>query len=185
MRLDAGVKALSLVIAGAAAAPALAAKPRVFVDARACVASRSFSETECRRAETNARAEFEEKAPRFSTRAACERRFARCMIADIFAHGGLDFMPALRGFEISEGRRPMTIPVLEAGGSAGLFEGRPIDRDETRIDRAKYARRDAPKPDAGDEIQSQGSAAPAYPVPEAQWRDMQERARRFGDDVRD
>jgi hypothetical protein len=191
LKLDAQARALSVVVAGAlATSAALAAKSRVFVDAAACVASGSLAAPECRRAQGNARAEFEEKAPRFPTRALCERLFARCMIADIFGHGGVDFTPVMRGFEVSEGRRPMTTPILEGGASTGLFEGRPIDRDETRIDRAKYsaprgeARTRAPKPEADDRIQSNDFTPGAYPVPEAQWREMRERERRFGADVR-
>jgi hypothetical protein len=169
-----------------AATPAIADNPRVFLDAAACVASGAYDALDCRRAERNARAEFNEKAPRFAARATCERVFARCMIGDIFAGGGVDFVPTLRGFAILNGPRAGALPVLEGGGLPGLFERRRIDRDEEGVHRGQA--RNAPgitprspgKPAADAELPTSNGGLQAYPVPDAVLRDLRERERKFG-----
>jgi len=165
--------------------------PRVFIDAAACVASGAHSASDCRHAERNARAEFSEKAPRFPTRAACERAFARCMIGDIFAGGGVDFVPTLRGFAILAGPRAGALPVLEGGGSQGMFERRRIDRDDEGVHRGQDRRAQSASgispgshplsrtaPVAEDPASNGGLQA--YPVPAAALRELRERERKFG-----
>jgi uncharacterized protein YgiB involved in biofilm formation len=186
--VDASLKQVPLVSALLllAAAPPIAQPPHVFRDAAACVASGAYDASECRHAEHNAHAEFDEKAPRYSTRAACERRFARCMIGDIFAGGGVDFIPTPRGFAILSGPRAGALPVLEGGRSAGLFDRRRIDRDEEAVHRGqtRNALGSSPKspskpaPDA--EVPTSQGGLQAYPVPDAVLRDLRERERKFG-----
>jgi len=163
------------------ATPALAAHSRVFFDAAACVASGAHSPSDCRDAEKGARMEFDKKAPRFASRAACERAYLRCMIGDIFAGGGVDFMPALRGFTISDGPRARAKPVMEGVASRGVFESRQIDRADENVSPAKgSAARLASARAAAHENQPIANDPRAYPVPEALLRDLQQRERRFG-----
>ena len=56
---------------------------------RSCVASGQLSGELCANAAANAQAEFDEKAPRFPTREACERAFgsSRCSVGFSGAHG--------------------------------------------------------------------------------------------------
>ena len=109
------------------------------------------------------------------------------MIGDIFAGGGVDFVPTPRGFAILGGPRAGALPVLEGGGSQGLFERRRIDRDEESVHRgqvsanasgisAKSPRK--PAPDA--EPPTPEGGLQAYPVPAAVLRDLRERERKFG-----
>jgi Protein of unknown function (DUF1190) len=186
--VDASLKQVPLVSALLllAAAPPIAQPPHVFRDAAACVASGAYEASQCRHAERNARAEFDEKAPRFATRAVCERVFARCMIGDIFAGRGVDFIPTPRGFAILSGPRAGALPVLEGGRSAGLFDRRRIDRDEEAVHRGqtRNALESSPKspsksaPDA--EVPASEGGLQAYPVPDAVLRDLRERERKFG-----
>jgi uncharacterized protein YgiB involved in biofilm formation len=169
-----------------AAAPALADGPRVFLDAAACVASGAYDASDCRHAERNAHAEFDEKAPRFAARAACERVFARCMIGDIFAGGGVDFVPTPRGFAILSGPRAGALPILEGGHSQGLFERRRIDRDEEGVHRGQMRNalantpKSAGKPATDAELPTSEGEPRAYPIPDAMLRDLRERERKFG-----
>ncbi len=107
----------------------------VFLNAAACVSRGGRSPQLCGYAEKNAAAEFEEKAPRFATRAACEDAVRRpCAIG--FSHAGawserqhgIYFTPRQDGFRIIEasGRDPTVTPV------AGSLPFRP--RPTTRLD---------------------------------------------------
>ena len=180
------VCALVILAPGAAVAD----NPRVFLDASACVASGAHSASDCRHAERNARAEFNEKAPRFPTRPACERAFARCMIGDISAGGGVDFVPTPRGFAILSGPRAGALPVLEGAGSQSMFERRRVDRDDEGVHRGQEQRmRNATGISAGSHPLSRAAletehppegGLQAYPVPAAVLRDLRERERKFG-----
>ncbi|MGA9602147.1 MAG: DUF1190 domain-containing protein [Methylocystis sp.] len=107
----------------------------VYLNAAACVSRGGRSPQLCGYAEKNAAAEFEEKAPRFATRAACESALRRpCAIG--FSHAsawserqhGLYFTPRQDGFRLMEisGREPTVIPV------SGSLAFRP--RPATRLD---------------------------------------------------
>jgi uncharacterized protein YgiB involved in biofilm formation len=133
----------------------------VFFDAAACAASGAYSLADCREWEREARAEFDEKAPKFDTRSLCERTYAHCMIGEIFAGGGVAFVPRPRGFAVPSGPQGRARPVLEGGAS----------RDGTE-------RRSMP-PQAPAAAAAQ-DAARTFPVPPKILQDIQERARRFG-----
>jgi hypothetical protein len=169
---------------------ARAEQMRVFVDVAACVASGAYGASDCRHAERNARAEFNEKAPRFPARATCERTFGRCMIGDILAGGRVDFVPTPRGFAVLDVPRASVLPILERGGSQGLFERRRIDRDDEGVHRRQgQLARSAPEILPGSHTQSRSApdaenpperGLQAYPVPDALLRDLRERERKFG-----
>ncbi|HTO78266.1 MAG TPA: DUF1190 domain-containing protein [Methylocystis sp.] len=110
----------------------------VFLNAAACVSRGGRNPQLCGYAEKNAAAEFEEKAPRFATRAECESALRRpCAIG--FSHSdawskrqhGLYFSPRQDGFRIIEasGRDPTVTPV---SGSLA-FQPRPTTRLDVSI----------------------------------------------------
>jgi hypothetical protein len=134
------------------------AEPRAFVDAAACVGRGGHSAESCARGLREARIAFEARAPRFPTRGACEQRFPRCMIGHVFARGGVDFTPAMRGF-VFVGEKGA--PVAEAA----------LQPPEPR-------RRETERPQPEPEPASRDAPA-AYPVPKALLDDIRERRRRF------
>ncbi len=109
---------------------------------RSCAASGKFSEELCANAAANAQAEFDEKAPHFSTREECERVFgnAGCSVGFSGADGwvgkksGVYFTPRQAGFRIlaSSGRDMIVVPYV-AGIVIG-FSPRTILKKDTRID---------------------------------------------------
>jgi hypothetical protein len=110
----------------------------VYLNAAACVSRGGRNPQLCGYAEKNAAAEFEEKAPRFPTRAACESALRQpCAIG--FNHAGawsdhrrsIYFTPRQDGFRIIEasGRDPAVTPV--AGSLA--FQPRPVTRLDVKI----------------------------------------------------
>jgi hypothetical protein len=110
----------------------------VYLNAQACVSRGGRSPQLCGYAEKNAAAEFEEKAPRFATRAACESALRRpCAIG--FSHAAawssrqhsIYFTPRQDGFRIIEasGRDPAVTPV---SGSLA-FQPRPATRLDVSI----------------------------------------------------
>jgi hypothetical protein len=148
MRLTVG---LGLALVGGAGAA-----PRPYVDAAACARAGVYAPAQCERGFREARIAFDGAAPHFATRGLCEQRYARCMIGHVFAHGGVDFTPAMRGFVFAAGR------------------GAPIT--ETALPQAA-----APPRVASPEAETPGAAAPsAYPVPKAALEDLRARERRYG-----
>ena len=124
---------LCLIRGEAAGEPLRGPGGAVYLSAAACVTRGGRSPQLCSYAEKNAAAEFEEKAPRFATRAACESALRRpCAIG--FNHAGawsdhklsVYFTPRQDGFRIIEasGRDPAVTPV--AGSLA--FQPRPVTR---------------------------------------------------------
>jgi len=116
-----------------------------YLNAAACVRRGGRSPELCANAEKNAAAEFEEKAPRFVTRAVCESALrAPCAIGFSRNGGwadrkhGVYFTPRQDGFRIveSSGRDPTITPVA---GSLP-FQPRPVNRLEVSISpqAAKY-----------------------------------------------
>jgi hypothetical protein len=92
----------------------------VYLNAPACVSRGHRSPQLCGYAEKNAAAEFEEKAPRFATRAACEKALHRPCAIGFSSRGGWSerqhgvyFTPRQDGFRIVEalGRDPTVTPV--------------------------------------------------------------------------
>jgi hypothetical protein len=187
--------ALSLATACAPAGGARAgAAPRVFFDAAACREARALSDADCETAYANARAEFDEKAPRFASRAECERFFRRCMIGDIEGGGRrVAFTPQMRGFAIADGRGRQVVPVAEGGGAEGLFRPRAVNRPDASASAAARAEAQeawkrmvaAPTPSFGPgEADADAPAlvgpARAYPLPPGLLLDLKNRERAFG-----
>jgi uncharacterized protein YgiB involved in biofilm formation len=124
---------------GALAAPDKT-PPRLFFDAAACREAKALSDADYATAYANAKAEFDERAPRFSSRAECERFFRRCMIGDIEGGGRrVAFTPQMQGFAIENGRERQVVPVAEGGGAEGLFQPRAVGRAEASAPAARRA----------------------------------------------
>ena len=174
--------------------------PRVLLDAAACREAKALSDADCDTAFANAKAEFYEKAPKFPSRAACERYFRRCMIGDI-SEGGrrIAFIPQMRGFAIEDGRERRVIPVADGGGVEFLFQPRAATTPDSYVSGAKTAKaqkdwrmmaaspeapasgeRIPPPGDEGDGGASVPGSPQAYPVPPAALQDLKDRERKFG-----
>ncbi len=165
----------------------------VFFDASACRTAKALSDRECQTAYVNAKAEFDEKAPRFVSRAECERYFRRCMIGDI-ASGGrqVTFIPQMRGFSIALKRERQVVPVADGAAAAGLFQSRPVGRADDSVNAAKTAAAQqiwkatiaspAVATPFGDDANPPTTAGPArtYPLPPAMLQDLRNRERAFG-----
>ncbi len=132
----------------------------VYLNAAACVSMGRRTQELCAYAEKNAAAEFQEKAPRFATRAACEAALhGPCAIGFGQRGSGTDqkhgvyFTPRQDGFRIGEtyGRDPTVTPVA---GSLS-FQPRPATRLDVSISpqASKYwdwgSRAAAPSADIG------------------------------------
>jgi uncharacterized protein YgiB involved in biofilm formation len=166
---------------------------RIFFDAEACRAAKVLSDGDCEIAFANAKAEFDEKAPRFVSRAECERYFRRCMIGDI-AGGGrrVTFIPQMRGFVIETGRERQVVPVAEGAAAAELFQPRPLARADDAVNAAKTAAAQqvwkammasaAAATPSGEDTSAPANAGPAqtYPLPPSMLQDLRNRERAFG-----
>lgn len=138
---------LILACALALAVPAAAQAPRaqyVYGAERACVSAGKFTQEQCANAAANAQAEFDEKAPRFPTREACEHAFGanKCSLGFSGADGwagkksGIHFSPRQDGFRIVAGAgRDMSVFPVVSGPAIG-FSGRSIMRREAQINPA-------------------------------------------------
>jgi uncharacterized protein YgiB involved in biofilm formation len=118
---------------------------------QACVASGRHAAEFCANAAANSRAEFDEKAPRFRSREACESEFpmSGCSIGFSGTDGwagkksGIFFTPRLTGFRILETERDTIVVPYVAGRVIG-FSPRTVRRRDTHIDaRAGEQTRDA------------------------------------------
>ncbi|WP_066467256.1 DUF1190 domain-containing protein [Bosea sp. WAO] len=100
-----------------------------------CIEAGKLSAEQCEFAYRNARAEFEQKAPRYASRAACERAHKRCG-AQVSTTGGWDalarggggatYVPRFVGIRVSgEGAASKALPIVE--GSAKIaFSARKV-----------------------------------------------------------
>jgi hypothetical protein len=138
-------------------APSVQAKPRsaVYVTSRACETDGLLSAEQCRNAFANAEAEFNDRAPIFADKEACERQFPRCAIS--FAEPpnpkALRYSPAMKGVQVTvdADRDRTVVPVLEGSHSGVNFNRRTVvSRQDSRIP--------ARQPDG--ELQQVASAAP-------------------------
>ena len=113
----------------------------VFFDASACRTAKALSDRECQTAYVNAKAEFDEKAPRFVSRAECERYFRRCMIGDIDSGGRrVAFIPQMRGFR-SRTARAAGRPGRRGRRRRRLFQPRAVGRPDASVSAAGGRRR--------------------------------------------
>lgn len=105
-----------------------------------CIAAGRLTPEQCEFAYRNARAEYEQKAPRYASRALCERSHGRCGAQivstggwDSFGKGGAVYVPRLVGVRVSgEGAGRRALPVVE-GAAKIAFAGRPVDRLEDKV----------------------------------------------------
>jgi uncharacterized protein YgiB involved in biofilm formation len=117
-----------------------AAQGAVYERRDECVEAGRLTPQQCEFAYRNARAEFEQSAPRFATRALCERAHKRCgaqMIAaggwDSFGKGGATYVPRFIGVRVTgEGAARRAWPVIEGGGRAP-FAGRTVSELQDRV----------------------------------------------------
>ena len=113
-----------------------------FAAERSCVASGKLNTQLCANAAANAQAEFDEKAPRFPTREACEQAFgsAGCSVGFSGADGwagkksGVYFTPRQAGFRVLvRSERHIIVVPFVAGRVIGFSPRTALERD-TRID---------------------------------------------------
>ena len=112
----------------------------VYVRRDKCVAAGRLTNEQCEFAYRNARAEFLQKAPRYASRAACERSHKRCaaqMVSaggwESFGKGGASYVPRFLGVRVTgEGAASKALPVIE-GKTQVAFAGRPVTELQERI----------------------------------------------------
>jgi uncharacterized protein YgiB involved in biofilm formation len=134
----AAARAAVFAVAGFALTPAdLAAQVagQTYVRRDECIEAGKLSAEQCENAYRNARAEFEQKAPRYASRSACERAHKRCG-AQVSTTGGWDalarggggqsYVPRFVGIRVTgEGASSKTLPIIE--GSARIaFSARQV-----------------------------------------------------------
>jgi Protein of unknown function (DUF1190) len=172
---------------------------KVYSSSDGCRAAHALSDSECLHAYENAKAEFDEKAPRFATRGECEGHFQRCMIGDIFRGGHrVTFMSAMRGFRIDSGRLRRVVPVAYGGEADSLFQPRAVDRVDSFVSDARTAEaqktwRALGSASSSPAITNEGfsnvddnaedpdsAVAKSYPLSPAMLRDLRNREREFG-----
>ncbi|WP_168166076.1 DUF1190 domain-containing protein [Bosea sp. PAMC 26642] len=105
-----------------------------------CIAGGLLGPEQCEFAYRNARAEFEQKAPRYASRTLCERSHKRCgaqMVStggwESFGRGGATYVPRFTAVRITgEGAARRAWPVIEGGGRAA-FAGRPVTELQDKV----------------------------------------------------
>lgn len=105
-----------------------------------CVEAGKLTAEQCEFAYRNARAEFEQAAPRYGSRAACERNHKRCgaqMISaggwESFGKGGASYVPRFIGVRVTgEGAARRAVPVVE-GTARVAFAGRPVTELQDKV----------------------------------------------------
>lgn len=98
-----------------------------------CIEAGKLTAAQCDFAYRNARAEFEQKAPRYASRALCERSHKRCGAQvtsaggwESFGRGGATYVPRFTGVRVSgEGAASRAYPVVE-GTAKIAFSGRQV-----------------------------------------------------------
>ncbi|WP_170153336.1 DUF1190 domain-containing protein [Roseiarcus fermentans] len=175
-------------------------QPTVYLNADVCRASHALTDGECAQAYANAKAEFDEKAPKFPTRAACERHFRHCMIGDLAGdRRTMTFIPLMRGFRIESGRTRQALPVVEGREAETLFRPRAVNRVDSAVSATRSAEAQktwkalssaaiagarpqggAATPGYGDDEGEASGAIQSYPVPAPMLQDMLNRERLYG-----
>jgi hypothetical protein len=105
-----------------------------------CIAAGLLSAEQCDFAYRNARAEYEQRAPRYASRALCERSHRRCGAQivstggwEALGRGGASYVPRFTGVRVTgEGAGRRALPVVE-GRARIAFAGRPIDALQDRV----------------------------------------------------
>lgn len=156
---------------GTATSPAAAGAQRgayTYASVDNCASAAKVPREICANAARNATAEFEEKAPHFATRAACERAFHAGGCAASFrsagAKGSVSFTPRQQFFRVTvrSDADISTVPV-----AAGLtFSSRTATRMATSIDpRAAAAAAQRTAPNARAAFGSSSPDGPKLPLP--------------------
>ncbi|WP_346358163.1 DUF1190 domain-containing protein [Bosea sp. (in: a-proteobacteria)] len=131
-------RAAAFAVAGIALTPAdvvAQAAGQTYVRRDECIEAGKLSAEQCEHAYRNARAEFEQKAPRYASRAACERAHKRCG-AQISTTGGWDalaragggqtYVPRFVGIRVTgEGAAGKALPIIE-GTAKVAFAARQV-----------------------------------------------------------
>ena len=139
------IRMASLFAFGLALSPAdLAAQAvgQTYVRRDECIEAGKLSAEQCEFAYRNARAEFEQKAPRYASRALCERAHKRCGAQvsttggwDALARGGgaASYVPRFVGIRVSgEGAAARALPIVE--GSARIaFTARKVSALDDKV----------------------------------------------------
>ncbi|HMK90999.1 MAG TPA: DUF1190 domain-containing protein [Methylocystis sp.] len=145
-----------------AAAAQQSATEQVYGSRTLCVAERRLNVEQCENAETNSRAEFDEKAPRFHSRTECERYFrvAGCSVGFRGSAGwagrktGIYFAPRQIGFRVRVvSPREMTVRPYTLGPEIGFAPRSILKRDAGIDPRIAHGTRD---------LKLQAGAASAY-----------------------
>lgn len=105
-----------------------------------CVEAGLLTREQCDFAYRNARAEFEQKAPRYASRALCERSHKRCgaqLVStggwDALGRGGATYMPRFSGVRITgAGTARKALPVVEGSGRIA-FSGRSVSELQDKV----------------------------------------------------
>ena len=126
------------LVAAAFAGPAFCVESQVYESAEHCLLDGELDATRCANAAANARAEYEERVPRFASREACARAFAETGCAENSRAEGF-FSPRQTGFrvEIKSWREQWVRPVVS--GPPIRFEPRSILRRDLYV-HPHYAR---------------------------------------------
>jgi hypothetical protein len=115
-----------------------------------CIAGQRLNAQQCEFAYRNARAEFEEKTPRYRSRAACERVHKICAVQitgiasfeDIARAGGGTYVPRFTGIRVTgSGEAARVLPVV---AGAGTFAARQVAALDTRVAGRRAVIGDAP-----------------------------------------
>ncbi|MFN3673838.1 MAG: DUF1190 domain-containing protein [Bosea sp. (in: a-proteobacteria)] len=105
-----------------------------------CVEAGLLSAEQCEFAYRNARAEYEQRAPRYATRAQCERVHTRCGAQAVttggwesLGRGGATYLPRFSGVRIvGTGPARSALPVLDGAGRVA-FAGRPVTELQDKV----------------------------------------------------
>ncbi|MBL8588054.1 MAG: DUF1190 domain-containing protein [Methylobacteriaceae bacterium] len=169
-RCEAPIRAALALCAGVAASCVAmgesVAAPRgryVYVSVGACMAAGRLPLAWCENAAANARAAFEEAAPRHATRAACEKAHGagRCLPA---ATGdGRGFAPRQGGFVITvTGAREASV---EPGARGVAAKPRSVLTRDVSVAGRKETREDAAREEAAGEAESEAPRRPFGKLP--------------------
>lgn len=105
-----------------------------------CVQAGLLTAAQCEFAYRNARAEFEQKVPRYASRALCERSHRRCgaqMVSsggwESFGRGGATYVPRFSGVRVvGSGVSLRALPVVE-GKARIAFAPRPVTELQDKV----------------------------------------------------
>ena len=105
-----------------------------------CIEAGLLTADQCEFAYRNARAEFEQRAPRYASRAACERSHKRCGAQIVsaggwesFGKGGATYVPRFVGVRVTgEGASRRALPVVD-GSVKIAFVGRPVTELQDKV----------------------------------------------------